>query len=81
MIKLQVNINSKDYDSRSALHIASSNNYIEIAKILLETPGIIVNPIDAFEMTPLREAQMNGFAEMSSLLRKHGGVVVHQDIG
>jgi len=81
MLKLQVNVNMIDYDKRTPLHVAASNNYIELTKLLLDQKGLNINPIDAFEQTPLKDAQNNGFTEMVKLLHEHGGVVVHPDLG
>jgi len=50
-------------------------------QLLLASKGIQVNPVDAFEFTPLKEAQLKGLGTMCKLLRRHGGAVVHRDLG
>ena len=68
MLKLQTNVNMCDYDRRTALHIAASNNFLELAKLLLAQKNINVNALDAFELTPLHDAEMHKFTEMVQLL-------------
>jgi len=81
MLKLQTNVNMSDYDKRTALHIAASNNFLELAKLLLVQKNINVNALDAFELTPLHDAEIHKFTEMVKLLEENGGVVVHKDLG
>jgi len=64
MLKLKVNVNSCDYDKRTALHVAVSNNSLELVKVLLNEININVNPIDNFDLTPMRDAEIRGFKEM-----------------
>lgn len=52
-----------------------------MTKLLLDCKGINVNPIDNFELTPLKEAIINNFTEIANLLKSKGGVVVHKDLG
>jgi len=42
---------------------------MEMTELLLEQKGINVNPIDAFELTPLKDAENHGLVEMVKLLR------------
>lgn len=58
-----------------------ANNHLEIVELLLQSKDINVNPVDSFEFTPLKEAQMKGYKSMCILLRKYGGVVIHVDLG
>jgi hypothetical protein len=81
LLRKGVNPNLSDYDGRTSLHIASSNNYIKIAKKLLKHRDINVNFIDNFDMTPYHEAIRHGFEEMAELLRSFNGVIVHRDLG
>jgi len=81
LIKKGCNVNVCDYDKRTPLHIAASNNNLDILKALLSVKNINVNPIDNFEMTPYHDALVNKNYEVAKLLSKHSGVVVHHDLG
>lgn len=74
-------VNEGDYDGRTPLHIAASNNFIEIVKVLLNVEGIIVNPIDNFGMTPYHDAMVNKNYEVAQVLKKEHGMIVHRDLG
>ena len=54
--KNSINLNSSDYDSRTALHLAASNGNLEVVSYLLRWPGIDVNPVDRKGGTPLDDA-------------------------
>ena len=74
-------VNQGDYDGRTAMHIASSNNFYDIVRSLVLVPGINVNPVDKFEMTPLHDAILNDHTEIVALLKKKHGVILHRDLG
>jgi ankyrin repeat protein len=40
IIKKGVNVNGKDYDGRTALHVASANGHFEAVQLLLRQSGI-----------------------------------------
>jgi len=71
-------VNEPDYDGRTPLHIAASNNNIAIVKLLLSVKDINVNPVDNFEMTPFHDAITNNFSEVAEILKKKHGVIVHR---
>lgn len=74
-------VNEPDYDGRTPLHIAVSNNSLVIVKELLTVTRINVNPVDNFEMTPYHDAISNNFTSVADLLKKHHGVIVHCKMG
>lgn len=67
-----VNVNTPDYDGRTALHVASAKNQLNVVKYLLEV-GADPRALDNFNNTPLDDAarglsQGGGHAEMHKLL-------------
>lgn len=78
LIKKNCAVNEPDYDGRTPLHIAASNNNLELVKILLNVSGINVNPVDNFEMTPYHDAITNNFVAVAELLKLNHGVIVHR---
>ncbi len=67
---LGVDIGLADYDGRTALHLASSENQLEVAKYLIKK-GINLEPRDRWGNTPLDDAKREGHQEMVELLEKH----------
>lgn len=78
LIKKNCAVNEPDYDGRTPLHIAASNNNLELVKILLNVTDINVNPVDNFEMTPYHDAITNNFTAVAELLKLKHGVIVHR---
>lgn len=52
-----------------------------MVKLLLRVPGINVNPVDSFGMTPYHDAITNNFSDVAELLKKNHGVIVHRQLG
>ncbi|KAL5982803.1 hypothetical protein ACLOJK_016880 [Asimina triloba] len=69
-----------DYDGRTALHLASSRGYEEIAWFLIQQ-GANVNCIDSFGNSPLFEAVRAGHDRVSVLLAKNGAILNLEDAG
>ncbi|KAF3774174.1 Glutaminase liver isoform [Nymphaea thermarum] len=63
---------SRDYDSRTPLHVAALHGWIEVAKCLLDC-GADVNAQDRWKNTPLADAEGAKKQEMVELLKSHGG--------
>jgi glutaminase len=63
-----------DYDGRTPLHVAASNNNYEIVEVILNVKGIQPNPVDNFEMTPFHDAMINKHFKVAELLKKNNGV-------
>jgi len=64
-------INQKNIGGATALHIASREGYLEIAKILIDN-GADINLIDNEGWTPLMRANINGHEDVVSLLISKG---------
>ncbi|XP_076442595.1 L-asparaginase-like isoform X2 [Babylonia areolata] len=64
-------MNSADYDSRTALHIAVTCNRKEIVKYLLAS-GAICLAQDIFGMSPLSVAQKLGHTDLVKIMCPHG---------
>ena len=71
-IESGADVNAKDYDARTALHLASSVGNLPIVKALLER-GAEVNAKDRWFGTPLRDAVREGRMEVAKALRESGG--------
>lgn len=78
LIKKNCAVNEPDYDGRTPLHIAASNNSLELVKTLLSVSDINVNPVDNFEMTPYHDAITNNFTAVAELLKLNHGLIVHR---
>ncbi|GAQ89818.1 VH1-INTERACTING KINASE-like [Klebsormidium nitens] len=70
-------VNSHDYDGRSALHLAASEGKLGAVQLLLER-GARVNPLDRWGGTPLSDALHFGFQPVADLLRSRGGHVINE---
>lgn len=64
-------LNAADYDKRTALHVAASNNSVMAAQLLLAA-GAFVDPLDRWSYTPFAHAQKLGFKPMMKLLKRYG---------
>jgi len=71
-------VNQPDYDGRTPLHIAASNNNLDMVNLLLSVRSINVNPVDNFEMTPYHDAITNNFTAVAEILKQKHGVIVHR---
>ncbi|GJP39965.1 hypothetical protein CLOM_g24277 [Closterium sp. NIES-68] len=73
-------VNSADYDGRSAIHLAACEGHLGVLQLLLAR-GARVNPRDRWGHTPLtdarkamREGKKGQFQEIIQVLIKHGGI-------
>lgn len=64
-------LNAADYDKRTPLHVAASNNSFMAAQLILAA-GAFVDPLDRWGNTPLANAQKLGFKPMVKLLKRYG---------
>ena len=64
-------VNFRDYDRRTALHIAASEGHVKICAFLVER-GARVNRSDRWGGFPLDDAHRHRHSEVVNLLRKHG---------
>ena len=62
-------INSADYDGRTALHLAASEGHLEAVKYLL-IHGHLINMRDRWNATPLDEAMRENRTEVVDYLKR-----------
>eukprot|EP01122_Echinamoeba_exundans_P014054 TRINITY_DN6288_c0_g1_i1.p1 TRINITY_DN6288_c0_g1~~TRINITY_DN6288_c0_g1_i1.p1 ORF type:complete len:960 (-),score=226.78 TRINITY_DN6288_c0_g1_i1:65-2857(-) len=62
---------ASDYDSRTALHVAARDGYLDAIKVLISA-GANINAVDAFNNTPLDEAVRGNQTEAIKFLKEHG---------
>ena len=67
-----VNPNAKDYDSRSALHLAAAEGKDQIVELLLRHKAN-VNIEDRWGGTPLQDAIVEGHGDVAMTLQAKGG--------
>lgn len=73
--------NGKDYDHRTALHIAACSGCLTVLRQLLDVPDINVNCVDRWHSTPLTEALKNDFIEGAELLKSRGAISIDEHVG
>ncbi|XRB15352.1 hypothetical protein RI054_10g51920 [Pseudoscourfieldia marina] len=66
-----INLNSGDYDMRTALHLAASNDMLESASWLLQHHTVDSSPVDRLGGTPLDDAHRHNNSVMVALLERH----------
>jgi len=71
LVEKGTDINSFDYDKRTALHLACSEGQMKVVKWLVKS-GANVAIEDRWKATPLHSAIEGGFTEIASYLIKHG---------
>lgn len=64
-------VNFRDYDRRTALHIAAAEGHVEICRFLIKK-GARVNRSDRWGGYPLDDAHRHGRSDVVNLLREHG---------
>lgn len=67
LIARGIDINSADYDGRTALHLAASEGHEELARFLIEQ-GARPAPLDRWGNTPLEDARRGGHAAVAAML-------------
>merc|ERR1719336_191137 len=66
----RVDMNTSDYDYRTALHLAVCENHVGCIKYLIETCKVDLNPADRWGNTPIGEARKLGRPRIVALLKK-----------
>ncbi|MGH0134618.1 UNVERIFIED_CONTAM: hypothetical protein FKN15_023533 [Acipenser sinensis] len=64
-------VNSVDYDGRSALHVAASEGHLEVIKFLIENAGADHMATDRWGNTPLQESLRYRHIHAVQLLRRY----------
>lgn len=67
-----LDLNSADYDGRTALHLAAAEGQKKVIEYLLMR-GVNPNPVDRWGGTPMNDAERNGNEENIELLANAGG--------
>jgi len=68
-----VPLHEGDYDHRTALHLAASENHLTVATYLLLEAKVDPNPLDRFLSTPLDDAIRHKHNAMEEFIRQCGG--------
>mmetsp|Transcript_10022 Transcript_10022/g.30819 ORF Transcript_10022/g.30819 Transcript_10022/m.30819 type:complete len:633 (-) Transcript_10022:60-1958(-) len=72
--RVPVSADSTDYDKRSALHLAASENHINVVNYLL-AQGASPNARDRWNKTPLQDAIAFQHKEVIAVLKANGGTI------
>lgn len=67
-------VNFRDYDRRTALHVAASEGHLLICKLLIEKFGIRINRSDRWGGSPLDDAHRHRHTAVISYLRDKGAL-------
>lgn len=65
-----ISVNDSDYDGRTALHLAASENQIEVTEFLLKI-GANIHATDRWGGTPASDAEKAGHQNIVKLISKH----------
>ena len=68
-----IDLNTKDYDGRTALHIAAAEGKRECVEFLLETAMVDPNPLDRWDFTPEATAKKFGHCDVADYLERYLG--------
>lgn len=80
MEDISADVNSKDFHSVTALHIAASEGFVSVCEALLDYGnGTDLNPRNVLERTPLHLSCIRGHLEMAQLLVRSGADYNVQD--
>ena len=69
LFNLEIDMSQSDYDGRTALHLATCENHIEIVEFLINIGKVKKNPKDRWNNTPLDEAIKLNHTEIVHLLQ------------
>jgi ankyrin repeat protein len=64
--------NFRDYDRRTALHVAASEGHLDICKFLVNEKGVRINRSDRWGGSPLDDAHRHRQEDVVKFLREHG---------
>eukprot|EP00928_Gymnodinium_smaydae_P038698 TRINITY_DN26634_c0_g1_i1.p1 TRINITY_DN26634_c0_g1~~TRINITY_DN26634_c0_g1_i1.p1 ORF type:complete len:2686 (+),score=507.28 TRINITY_DN26634_c0_g1_i1:210-8060(+) len=78
MLDKRLDVNTSDYDKRSAMHLAASECHLDTLNVLIEARAD-VSVRDRWGSTPLQDALTNGFMGGAKLLYSHGAELGLED--
>jgi len=67
-----LDVNTRDYDCRTAMHLAASEGKLEVAKVMAEDFGANLNPVDRWGNTPLDDAIRQHHTNVQQYLQERG---------
>jgi Protein kinase domain/Ankyrin repeats (3 copies) len=67
-------VNFRDYDRRTALHVAASEGHLAAVQYLVQDCGARVNRSDRWGGSPLDDAHRHGHGAVADYLRAHGAM-------
>ena len=73
-----INVDVRDSDGQTPLHVASRNAHVEAARMIIRQ-GTDINARDNYDCTPLQEASSHGHLDVARLLLEHGAAVQVQN--
>lgn len=68
-----MDMEQRDYDSRTALHVAAAEGHVEVVKFLLEACKVNPFPKDRWNNTPMDEALHFGHHDVFKILQEYQG--------
>lgn len=74
LVKRPHHVNFRDYDRRTALHVAASEGHIEIVKFLIQAKKAKINRSDRWGGSPLDDAHRHRHHEVVTFLRNNGAI-------
>jgi len=79
LVRNGVDVNTGDYDSRTALHLAASEGHVDVVESLLALDAN-VNATDRMGFSPLVDACRHGHFQIQMMLRDAGGQLMGTDV-
>ncbi|XP_023857644.1 glutaminase kidney isoform, mitochondrial-like isoform X1 [Salvelinus sp. IW2-2015] len=66
-----MDMEQRDYDSRTALHVAAAEGHAEVVRFLLEACKVNPVPIDRWDKTPMEDVLHFGHHDMVTILQDY----------
>jgi len=79
LVRNGVDVNTGDYDSRTALHLAASEGHVDVVESLLALNSN-VNATDRMGFSPLVDACRHGHFQIQMMLKDVGGQLLGTDV-